>query len=178
MKKLLAIMFLVVPFLMMAQGYPVATTKKTNIYSAPGGTVKLTLPQCDDCNAFIFNVVESRNGWLKIDKKSFSPAEYVIINGESAENTYIIMLEGFDYDCWVKCDDVFTDLYRPGAVGTYDKFYQSPSKKSKCLGSIGPDKILEVKGNWVKVEGVVKGSGKVKTGWMYKPHLDIDICGA
>lgn len=171
-------MLLVVPFLMMAQGHQVGTTEKTKIYNAPGGKVLVTLPKSAQCDAFIFNVVASSKGWLKIDKSTFQAAEYIDIDGEEVENTHVLMIDAFKDECWVKCEDVFTDLFRPGAMMTYDKFYQSPSKSSKCLGSISPDMILEVKGNWVKVEGDVKGSRKRKTGWMYKPHLVVEMCSA
>lgn len=64
-----------------------------------------------------------------------------------------------------------------------------PSKKSRCAGTMTPTVVLEIRGNWVKVEGNPGtynrefeywdfNSLKTVSGWMYMPNLEVSMCGA
>ena len=188
MRKIVILLLLALPMVMLAQGYHVASMRNFEICDAPNGKVVMSLPDCGDCSAFSFNVVASQNGWLKIDKQSFYPAETIVVNDEEVSNTQYTTLNGVAGECWVRCGDVITDYYRPGAMSTGAKCYASPSKTSKSKGVVNPIGILEVKGDWVKVKGHPGKKTKhgynefdydrIVTGWMYKPHLSVDICGA
>ncbi|MCQ2290417.1 MAG: hypothetical protein MJZ63_03975 [Muribaculaceae bacterium] len=188
MKKILSMLMLLVPTLLMAQGHVVAANNELSIHDGPNGRLLIQLPKSADCEAFTFLVDASKNGWLRINKSTFSPANVIIKNGEEVENTEFQTLDDIPGECWVRCDDVWTDHYCPGAVSTGDKCYAGPSKKSKYLGKISPKAILEVKGDWVKVKGYPEDKrrrsgmeydyNRQTTGWMYKPNLSIDLCSA
>lgn len=188
MKKLFSIVLLMLPMLMLAQSYQVATSRKAKICSSPKGKVLMTLPRCAECEVFYFNVVASKNGWLKISKSSFTPAEVILVNGQERRNTRYRSLSKIAGDCWVSCDDVYTGYPNIGIYPSGDKYYASPDLSSPCLGYVNPHAILEIDGDWVKVKGtrgteegdgfIQYGGDQTVVGWMYQPGFAVEICSA
>lgn len=182
-------MLLVLPIMAAAQGFEVGTTERTSIYASPGGRVVMTLPKCGECTAFAFLVVESRKGWLKIRKASFRPADSIMQGDEEVNNDKYLSLNRISGECWVRARETFTMYAQPGTFVCGDKFYVAPSKKSRCAGTMTPTVVLEIRGNWVKVEGNPGtynrefeywdfNSLKTVSGWMYMPNLEVSMCGA
>lgn len=188
MKKFISLFLLLLPTVMMAGGYQAGITSGAKICSSPGGTVVMTLPETAECLAFIFDVVASDNGWLKIDKATFELCDYG--GEEDFSDLRKFSLMNISGECWVRSADTITGFDPPACLPVGDDYYSSPSMSAGIAGDLIPTRILEIQGDWVKVEGhpfkiidpdfqmPVYDYDRTVVGWFYQPEFWIDFCSA